>query len=57
MNTNTIINPKPILIPKDDVDFGCWSVIACDQFTSQPKYWEDLKNYLECTGFCTYIIF
>ena len=46
MNTNTIINPKPILIPKDDVDFGCWSVIACDQFTSQPKYWEDLKNYV-----------
>lgn len=46
MNTDTIINPKPILIPKDNIDLSRWSVIACDQFTSQPKYWEDLKNYV-----------
>ena len=57
MNTNTIINPKPILIPKDDVDFGCWSVIACDQFTSQPKYWEDLKNYVGAKPSTLKIIF
>ena len=46
MNTETIITPKPILIPKDNIDFARWSVIACDQFTSQPKYWEELKNYV-----------
>lgn len=46
MNTDTIINPKPILIPKDNIDFERWAVIACDQFTSQPKYWEDLIKYV-----------
>lgn len=28
-----------ILIPKD-IDFTKWSVVACDQYTSQPEYWE-----------------
>ena len=23
-----------------------WSVIACDQFTSQPEYWERVENYV-----------
>ncbi|NLV85709.1 MAG: DUF1015 domain-containing protein [Clostridiales bacterium] len=28
-----------ILLPKD-ADMRLWSVIACDQFTSQPEYWD-----------------
>ena len=28
-----------ILIPKD-IDNTKWSVVACDQYTSQPEYWE-----------------
>ncbi len=32
--------PADILIPKDGHD--SWSVVACDQFTSQPEYWEEL---------------
>ncbi len=28
-----------ILIPKD-IDNTNWSVVACDQYTSQPEYWE-----------------
>lgn len=28
-----------ILLPKD-VDFTKWSVVACDQYTSQPEYWQ-----------------
>lgn len=31
--------PARILLPRDD--FEKWSVIACDQFTSQPEYWEE----------------
>ena len=23
-----------------------WAVIACDQFTSEPKYWESVKNFV-----------
>lgn len=29
-----------ILIPKD-IDFTKWSVVACDQYTSQPEYWKE----------------
>lgn len=32
-----------ILIPKN-IDFSKWSVVACDQYTSQPEYWEDVKK-------------
>ena len=29
-----------ILLPGNDVDLHKWAVIACDQFTSEPEYWE-----------------
>jgi len=29
-----------ILLPKDGTDLTRWAVIACDQFTSEPEYWE-----------------
>lgn len=34
--------PADILLPKSD--FEHWSVIACDQYTSQPEYWEETKK-------------
>lgn len=34
-----IFNTADILLPKN-VDFSKWSVVACDQFTSQRDYWE-----------------
>lgn len=36
---NKLFGPGDILIPKS-ADMGLWSVIACDQFTSQPEYWD-----------------
>ncbi|GAP20315.1 DUF1015 domain-containing protein [Leptolinea tardivitalis] len=33
-----------ILIPKSGIDLQKWAVIACDQFTSQPEYWEEVKK-------------
>lgn len=35
--------PADILLPKN-TDMTKWSVVACDQYTSQPDYWEDVKN-------------
>ena len=32
-----------ILIPKN-VDMHKWSVVACDQYTSEPEYWNEVKN-------------
>lgn len=29
-----------ILLPKAGVDPSCWAVIACDQYTSEPEYWQ-----------------
>ncbi|MEG1657697.1 MAG: DUF1015 domain-containing protein, partial [Oscillibacter sp.] len=31
--------PADILLPKE-ADMTRWAVVACDQFTSQPEYWE-----------------
>lgn len=28
-----------ILLPKEGTDLAKWSVIACDQYTSEPEYW------------------
>lgn len=33
-----IFSPANILLPKN-TDMNAWSVVACDQFTSEPEYW------------------
>ena len=33
-----------LLLPRPDVPLASWSVIACDQYTSQPGYWEDVRR-------------
>ena len=33
-----IVTSTDILLPCAE-DMGAWSVIACDQFTSEPEYW------------------
>ncbi len=38
-----IFVPGDILLPKN-VDMSLWSVIACDQYTSQPEYWDSLSE-------------
>lgn len=38
-----VFNKTDILIPKN-IDFTKWSVVACDQYTSEPEYWENVKN-------------
>ena len=36
--------PANILLPKNN--FEKWSVIACDQYTSEPNYWEEVAKYV-----------
>ncbi|MDY4559199.1 MAG: DUF1015 domain-containing protein [Eubacteriales bacterium] len=36
---------KEILLP-NSVDMSKWSVVSCDQFTSQPEYWNALREYI-----------
>ena len=39
-------NPANILLPKDGVDMEKWSVIACDQYTSQADYWKTVEEFV-----------
>lgn len=32
-----------LLLPGADVDLSRWAVIACDQHTSEPEYWEEVE--------------
>lgn len=34
------LSAPEILLPKEGIDMAKWAVVACDQFTSQPEYWE-----------------
>jgi hypothetical protein len=34
-----------VLLPKAEF-IDKWPVVACDQFTSQPEYWQELKNII-----------
>lgn len=33
-----------VLLPSEDVDLNKWSVVACDQYTSQLDYWNQVKE-------------
>jgi len=33
-----------ILVPAKGVDLTKWSVVACDQYTSQPEYWQRVEK-------------
>ncbi|MCD7948493.1 MAG: DUF1015 domain-containing protein [Oscillospiraceae bacterium] len=37
--------PADILLPQN-CNLTKWAVIACDQYTSQPEYWQRVENYV-----------
>ena len=44
MNTHKLpFRPADILLPRD-CDLSLWSVVACDQYTSQPEYWQRVEE-------------
>ena len=40
---NLGFSPADILLPKE-ADMSKWAVVACDQFTSEPEYWEQVEE-------------
>ncbi|MFW6368328.1 MAG: DUF1015 domain-containing protein [Spirochaetota bacterium] len=40
-----VIIPE-ICLPGDTIDLERWSVLACDQHTSEPDYWERVRQYV-----------
>ena len=41
-----IFSKAKILLPKNGVDMSKWSVVACDQYTSEPEYWQAAAEYI-----------
>ena len=35
-----------IFIPSEKVDLKKWSVVACDQYSSEPEYWNRVSDYV-----------
>lgn len=52
----SIFKSADILIPQN-IDFTKWSVVACDQYTSEPQYWEDVKSIVDDSPSTFNIIF
>lgn len=42
----SIIKAPNVLMPNEKVDMTKWAVVACDQFTSQPEYWQKLAEFV-----------
>jgi len=40
----SIVKAPDLLMPKEGTDMRKWAVVACDQFTSQPEYWDKLDK-------------
>ncbi len=38
------IQVPDVFLPKKGLDLTKWAVIACDQFTSQPEYWQKVQQ-------------
>ena len=35
-----------ILLPIPEINLQKWAVVACDQFTSQPEYWNEVSDFV-----------
>ncbi|MCD8201776.1 MAG: DUF1015 domain-containing protein [Clostridia bacterium] len=44
MDSIKTIVRSPVLYPKKGMDMRAWSVIACDQYTSDALYWENVES-------------
>ena len=41
---NNALHTAQILLPREGTDLTKWAVVACDQFTAQPEYWEKARD-------------
>jgi len=35
-----------LMLPRPDLDLSKWAVVACDQYTAQPEYWQRVADYV-----------
>ncbi len=46
IKTNFGIASADILVPNKNVNFTKWATLACDQYSSQPSYWNRVQNFI-----------
>ena len=46
-----------ILLPRHDIAMENWSVVACDQFTSEEEYWKEVENQVQDQPSALHLIF
>ena len=46
-----------ILLPRREVSLLTWSVVACDQYTSQRDYWQNVESLVQDTPSTLHIIY
>ena len=42
-DANAVLYPGELLMPANRSSLTQWACVACDQYTSQPKYWEEAR--------------
>lgn len=47
MKNSCCVSVPEILLPQATADMSKWAVIACDQHTSDPAYWQELEEYVK----------
>jgi len=47
MMKERVIYPGELLLPADPEAMTAWACVACDQFTSQPEYWQEARKFAE----------
>jgi hypothetical protein len=40
------IQAADVLLPADGIDYARWAVVACDQYTSEPDYWDAVEKFV-----------
>jgi len=51
------INVPEILLPAQGIDMSKWCIVACDQYTSQPEYWEEVADFVGQSPSTLHMIF
>jgi len=41
------IQVPQVYLPRQGIDLTPWAVVACDQFTSEPEYWEAVRKLVD----------
>jgi hypothetical protein len=57
MNANTGFRLPQLCLPRPGIDLAKWAVIACDQYTAEPGYWQQVEQQVGDAPSTLHLIF